>query len=593
MLLDPLDLGRHQSPVLTEARLVAHTVLRPPFRVLLWFRMRNQTSRWWKDPATSLAIVGLSLDAFQGWRLRDGDRVRTAERAVADLADLAVLQQSSSWPTGVAPVTAAPLVGELAALYGWPAASLPLAEFVALFAVAKLMRRPFSPAVHVTQVAALVGGLGLRKFERERALKLRAELEGEIEQHRFELRREGVHRVVRARYRHNGLHWETPHDAITGLRGFFPDREQLDSQSPLAVVLAGRKGIVHANVVSAKTRDLFSALEELRNDLNAEANRSHPADQLLRFAVPEGIDNLVTISSGQFHELAEYLNARDPGGRPRFTGLTSVEVTEDVRPGKRIVLRINGKRVILPADPSIVSRFDWTDPTAAALAIGIVWTLADATHAFHKVEARWVLPGAASFAAAAIWANQIIRQRGERAHYSIALASLLPAAVHTVSVIRGLEGRTTRPDSSPCLPIEIATKATALALGFTMRSLTTRQRLVVCTGSAALTVAGVLSSHSKSWRHTAFMLSWNLCGLVAMARYRSLVESAARRQVSEFAVGREVHEDVEVRAGACSEWRLLDEAARQALSLLPDAEYYQVAREDLNSLRAAAERALR
>jgi hypothetical protein len=208
------------------------------------------------------------MDALQALQFREVSRVHSARRAVSDLAELAYAQGRLNWRTGVAPVPAAPLVGELAALYGWPAACLPLVQSAILRSVARATHRDFSISSQLPQIAALVGGLGIREFETERALQLRRDLNRTRDKERTTLRLHGIHEVVTFPYKRRGNGWETPHDTITNLQHLLRELD-VDPTSELAIVLSGRKSDVHDKVTVDRVQDIWHAIRTIADELKS------------------------------------------------------------------------------------------------------------------------------------------------------------------------------------------------------------------------------------------------------------------------------------------------------------------------------------
>lgn len=114
--------------------------------------------------------------------------------------------------------------------------------------------------------------------------------------------------------------------------------------------------------------------------------RSALVNQVLDPALPEG-QGMALLSGEQVTRLAGALDAL------AVRGTLAVAVVEATRPGARVVLEVNGRRLVLPADPPRLAVVR-ADPTPVAmLEGGVMYALLEATDAADAAPLWSVLPG--------------------------------------------------------------------------------------------------------------------------------------------------------------------------------------------------------
>lgn len=584
LVVDPLSLGRGESDLIRRARVILHLTLRPPAR---WFAVVG-ASDGLRARRLNLAraVIGTAWDVIEARRLQWNPRTRTLQRAAVDLVDVAVGLRSTQAHSGLSPIVGAPLIVEDALLYGAPAAALPAAHLIA-GAIAE-RRSPSSRvfARYLTQFAALVGGLGLRKFEQERARELQQELDREFSRRANLERRLGRYHVATAIYRDDGGARESAFDVLGDIRVRIA-RERIQHGSPLWQIQGGRKAeLWNQATATGETVDLRTAFIEIKNVLNTDPARSNPADQLYTPNFLDADVGMVVLTAAQQRALHDFFVRTD---RENFRrGTVTVAVVEADRPGHRVVLSIDGAQLVLPADRRDLGRLRWADPTPAALALAAVWAAGDGTKVFHDVGVKHAAPGFLGFTIGTVWATRRIRQRGRNAHAEVALAAAGVGMVHLLSVTSGLRGRRVRPDGNPSFPGEIASKGPAIALGFLFDSLLPTERRPAVLPHLALASLGILMAPKpRHWGNVVLGQSWNVLGFLAARRYRRMTEESSQELAAEYAALHEAFGESTRAAAEREEWLLVTRAVEQCQELLaddPDPQLHQ----ELHDLREFA-----
>ena len=320
----------------------------------------------------------------------------------------------------------------------------------------------------------------------------------------------------------------------------------------------------------------------------ANGRRSALADQVLDPCLAEG-HGMTLLSGDQVARLGTALDAR------RARGAVTIRVVEASRPGAQVVLDVDGARVELPADPprTAVVR---ADPTPVAmLEGGILWALLEATEAADDAPLWSTLPGAASFAALALWSRRALRERGEGAHPRMLALSAAAALVQAVSVHRAVRGRPDRPDGTQRLPMQVALIAPSVVAGFCWPSLDRHARQRTGALFAAVAGVGVALLEPPRWRpDLAVNVLWLPAAFLPALAYRLGSDRDAERARADGHVLHAQAADAAARDGEHREWAQILAACTEALasveSIAPSAR--PTVERRLSDLRGLAEERL-
>lgn len=557
-VFDPVGTRPHGSSLLA-ARVPLHLALRGSCRLFLATETQGRTGL----RRAALAACA-AWDVAEAVRLRRDPRLRLGPRLVTDVADVAVWSAVTTRPYASVPILGTPLITETALRHQLAAAPVVAVHLAAVAVARRLAGKPLRPANLGYQVVALACGLGMRQAERAAAERVRAGLDAERRAAATTAAIAGRYRVAAGTYvvRDRPVN---PHDVLSGVRLHFPSAR--DAPSALReLAWGGRKGDLEA-LAAERAVQLDTALRAWKRQANA--CRSALADQVLEMCLPEG-HGMTLLSGDQVARLGAALEA----GRKR--GAVAVRVVEASRPGAQVVLDVDGSRVELPADPprTIVVR---ADPTPVAmLEGGILWALLEATEAADDAPLWSTLPGAAGFAALALWSRRALRERGEAAHPRMLALSAAAALVQAVSVHGAVRGRPDRPDGTQRLPMQVALIAPSVVAGFCWPSLDrhTRQR----TGAlfAALAAVGLGLLEPPRWRRDlAVNALWLPAAFLPALAYRLGSDRDAERVRAEGHARQAHAADDAARHGERSEWEQIlaacDEALASADSIGPSA----------------------
>lgn len=541
-----------QRSLLLRARVPFHLAFRGACRLRVAIEAEGRTSRRQAAVAASLA-----WDVVEAVRLARDLRLRLGPRLLADVADVAGWSAIRGRAHSVSPIVGVPLVTETALRHQWRAVPLVFAHLLTVSTARRLRNKPLRPADLGHQVVGLLFGLGLRRVERAGAERVWATFEAERQAAETTAAIAGHYQVARNTYLVGGEPLN-PHDVLSGVRLHFPAAR--DEPSALhEFTWGGRKSALEA-LAAEQAVQLDTALRAWRRDTNCR--RSALADQVLDPLLPEG-EGMSLLSGEQVVELGRALDDLD------LRGALAVRVAEATRPGARVVLVINGTRVVLPPDPLPTVELR-ADPTPVAiLEGGVMWALLEATDAADAAPLWSVLPGVGAYAALAIWSRRVLRERGEAAHEAVLLLSALAALTQAVAVHAGIRGRPNRPDGTQRLPMQTALNAPAMAAGFCWPSLSPRARRRTALAFGALGVLGLAMLEPPRWRIDLLGNTiWLPAVFLPAVAYSAGGQQYAQRAQDDLYARHAKAVDDALRRGERDEWARIAEACTQALACI-------------------------
>ena len=541
-----------QRRLLLQARVPFHMAFRGACRLSIWL-----------EPARRPVLRRVAVAACATWdllevtSLRRDPRLRLGTRLAADLADTATWSAFSGRAYSVVPIIGVPLVTETALRYRWAGAPLPIAHLLAAGAARRLAHKPVEPMRLGPQVLAFFFGLGLRRVERGGAQRVRASFEAELRAAETTAAIAGQYRVARSTY---VLYGEpiNPHDVLSGIRLHFPSAR--DQPSALhELTWGGRKGALEA-LAAERAVQLDTALRAWRRDTNV--TRSALSAQVLDPTLPEG-HGMALLSGEQVARLGEVLEALD------VRGAFAVEVVEAARPGARVVLVVNGRRVVVPPDPPrlVVVR---ADPTPVAmLEGGVLYALLEATDAADAAPLWSVLPGIAAFGGVAAWSRRALRARGAAAHESMISLSAMAALAQALFVHAAVRGQPDRPDGTQRTPMQVALSAPTLLVGFCWASLGPGSRWRAGVAFAILSAIGIALLEPPRWRLDLLRNAlWLPALFLPSFAYGAGGEREAHRARAELTALQTRAADEAARQGERSEWERVRVACEEGLASL-------------------------
>lgn len=496
-------------------------------------------------------------DVAEAIRLRRDPGLRLGPRLVADVADVAAWSAACGRAYSVVPIVGIPLITETALRYHWAAAPIVLAHLVAVAGARRLAHKPVQLTSLGHQVLALLFGMGLRRVERTGVERVRATFETERRAAETSAVIAGKYRMARSTYLVGG-EWLNPHDVLSGIRlHFFSARDQASALQELT--WGGRKRALEA-LATEQAVQFDTALRAWKQDRNRR--RSALADQVLDPDLPEG-DGMALLSGEQVIGLGRALDGLDVRGTP------SVRVLEATRPGARVVLDVDGVRLLLAPDPTrlVVVR---PDPTPVAiLEGGVLWGLLEATDGADAAPLWSVLPGTMAFGALAVWSRTTLRQRGEAAYPSLLSLSAGAALAQAVVVHAGIRGQPDRPDGTQRTPMQTALNAWAVLAGLCWPSLDAAARRRTAVTFAVLAAIGVALLEPPRWRRDLFRNSLWLPALFASSLAYSVAgHRETRRARTELHARQEEEADAAADRGEHAEWERIRLACAEALASL-------------------------
>lgn len=536
--------------LLLEARVPFHLAFRGACRIWIAMEPEGRTKR--RQAAVAACAA---WDFAEAACLRRDPSLRLGWRLLADLADVAAWSAACGRAYPVVPIVGVPLITETALRYHWAAAPIVLAHLAAVGCARRLAHKPLQPTNLAHQVLALLFGLGLRRVERTGAERVGATFEAERRAAETAAVIAGQYKVARSTYPVDGEPLN-PHDVLSGIRlHFVSAREQPSALHDLT--WGGRKGTLEA-LATEQAVQLDTALRAWKRDMNRR--RSTLSSQVLDPTVAQG-DGMTLLSGAQVARLGRALEALD------LRGTVMVRVLEATRPGARVVLEVNGVRLVLSTDPPglVMVR---ADPTPVAiLEGGVLWALLEATDAADAVPLWSVVPGMVAFGGLAIWSRKALRERGEAAYPSMLSLSSLAALTQAIVVHAAIRGEPDRPDGTQRTPMQTALNASAVLAGLCWPSLDARSRRRTVVHFAVLGTIGVALLQPPRWRRDLIRNSFWLPALFvpslayAVAGYREV-----QRARAELHLRQAQQADAAARRGEQAEWERIRLACTEALA---------------------------
>ncbi len=419
----------------------------------------------------SLALLnaaGAALDALAAARIRSAPPGGYGWRIPADVADQAL------WESVLGPDADAPAWGQLGLAAestirdGAHGMAAPAAVFAASSAVRRIRGGRWRPDLAVWPLTGAVEGL---LWKRGRSAHARHVVET-LEQ-RLAARAEAAHLSGQASV---AMGADSVVDAIEGLAPILgpPPRD-----SALHRLLDAWKASLAVRTASVGTY-LGVAVAKWARRRNLHPDLSSHVDAHLAVG-----DGTIVLTGTQVSALDSLLDAAAPAGR--------VEVRADAPPGhlpgRALLLRVDGAAVPVPADPAHrPSRYDLTP---VALATAVPGCLGVSRRSGGGVPLAASLPGAAAFAAGAVWAATAGARLSPTRRGEVAVAlSLGAAALHGPASAR-LQRHPIVPDGRANTPHTYSLEVPAFLLGYHWDSLQGRARVAAVVAAAGLHVAGL------------------------------------------------------------------------------------------------------
>lgn len=538
-----------QRAALLEARVPFHLAFRAACRLSIALSGDGRTAL-----RRTAVVASAAWDVAEAVRLRRDPRLRVSRRLASDLADVAAWSAVSERAYPVVPTVGVPLVTETALRYQWAAAPLLLAHLAVAAGARKLAHKPLQPTNLGHLALALLFGMGLRRVERAGAERVRGSFDAEIRAAETTALIAGQYQVARNSYVVDGERLN-PHDVLSGIRLHFPAAR--DRSTALHDFTWGGRKRALETLASEKAVQLDTALRAWKRDTNCR--RSAVADQVLDPALPEG-DGMTLLSGDQVGRLAEALDTLD------LRGAAAVRVVEATRPGARVVLEVNGARVVLAPDPPRTTVLRADPAPVAILEGGILWALLEATEAADAAPLWSVLPGIAAFSGLAAWARRALCERGEAAHEAIVSLSAGAALVQAAAVHAAIRGAPDRVDGSQRFPMQTALNAPTVLAGFCWPSLSTAAKWRTAAGFGALLALGVALLERPRWRADLVRNGVWLPALFATSlAYAEAGSREAERARAEVQRLQAEAADAAVQRGERREWERIRTACAEAL----------------------------
>jgi hypothetical protein len=374
------------------------------------------------------AALGCALyDVALATLLRRGVRLPLVLRGAADCVDIAAW--SLVLGTGsVAPMAAAPLCLEIGLRYGWRGVGGPFAVGAGVVLLRMAAGRPAQLAdvslVWWTLVTAVVGAVARqylrRKLDRQRRL---AGAETEAAASQADLA--GQNSVAAGA--------DTVVDLLTRTAPLLA----VDGASPRPSPLAAWK-----LALAQASADHASYLRVVLARWQRTWNRASPDLASYVHLTCAGESGLLLLSPHQVQALGQALDECDLRGR------VTVAVPRPALPGRRQVLLVGDRELVVPPDPQPALRTMDVGPTAFVLATFLY--LGHSLPALEAVPLWAACPSAAAAAGLAWWSHRHLAREGHAGYHEVIAAALLLGACD--AVVSTLTMRNPYPDGLAGVP---------------------------------------------------------------------------------------------------------------------------------------------